>query len=61
MNKQEIMELLNIGENREVEFKESYKKLSKSLVYLSYCCNFAMIFQKLQFKTNILKPKLWQQ
>ena len=22
MNKQEIMELLNIGENREVEFKE---------------------------------------
>ena len=31
MNKQEIMELLNIGENREVEFKESYKKLLKSL------------------------------
>lgn len=31
MNKQEIMELLNIGENREVEFKESYKKLPKSL------------------------------
>ena len=29
MNKQEIMELLNIGENREVEFKESYKKITK--------------------------------
>ncbi len=31
MNKQQIIDLLNIGEHREVEFKESYKKLPKSL------------------------------
>lgn len=31
MNKQEIIDLLNIGEHREVEFKESKKKLPKSL------------------------------
>lgn len=31
MNKQQIMKLLNIGENREVEFKESKNKLPKSL------------------------------
>lgn len=31
MNKQQIIKLLNIGEHREVEFKESYKKLPKSL------------------------------
>lgn len=31
MNKQQIIELLNIGEYREVEFKESKKKLPKSL------------------------------
>ena len=31
MNKQQIINLLNIGEQREVEFKESKKKLPKSL------------------------------
>lgn len=31
MNKQQIIELLNIGENREVEFKESKNRLPKSL------------------------------
>ncbi len=31
MNKQQIIDLLNIGEHREVEFKESKKKLPKSL------------------------------
>lgn len=31
MNKQQIMNLLKIGEYREVEFKESKKKLPKSL------------------------------
>lgn len=31
MNKQQIVELLNIGENCEIEFKESKKKLPKSL------------------------------
>lgn len=31
MNKKEIIKLLNIGENREIEFKESTKKLPKSL------------------------------
>lgn len=31
MNKQQIIDLLNIGEQREVEFKESKKKLPKSL------------------------------
>lgn len=31
MNKQQIIDLLNIGEHREVEFKQSYKKLPKSL------------------------------
>lgn len=31
MNKQQIIDILNIGENREVEFKESKKKLPKSL------------------------------
>ena len=31
MNKQHIIDILNIGENREVEFKESKKKLPKSL------------------------------
>lgn len=31
MQKQEIMELLNIGEHREVEFKEAKRKLPKSL------------------------------
>lgn len=38
MNKQEIMELLNIGENREVEFKESYKNYQNhygKLIHLS--------------------------
>lgn len=29
MNKQQIIDLLNIGEQREVEFKESKKKLPK--------------------------------
>lgn len=31
MNKQEIVELLNMGENCEIEFKEAKKKLPKSL------------------------------
>ena len=31
MNKQQIIDLLNIGEHREVEFKEAKKKLPKSL------------------------------
>ena len=29
MDKQQIIDLLNIGEHREVEFKEAYKKLPK--------------------------------
>ena len=31
MTKQQIIHLLNIGENREIEFKESKKQLPKSL------------------------------
>lgn len=31
MNKQQIIDILNIGENREVEFKESKRKIPKSL------------------------------
>ncbi len=31
MQKQKIMELLNIGENKEVEFKEARRKLPKSI------------------------------
>ena len=31
MNKQQIMGLLNIGENREIEFKEAKKQLPNSL------------------------------
>ena len=31
MNKQQIIDLLNIGENREVEFKQAKKRLPKSL------------------------------
>ena len=31
MTKQQIINLLNIGENREIEFKESKKQLPKSL------------------------------
>ena len=31
MTRQQIINLLNIGENREIEFKESKKQLPKSL------------------------------
>ena len=31
MNKKQIIKLLKFGENREIEFKESKKKLSKSI------------------------------
>ena len=31
INKQQIKELLNIGEHREIEFKEAKKKLPKSI------------------------------
>ena len=31
MTKQQIINLLNIGENREIEFKEAKKQLPKSL------------------------------
>lgn len=31
MNKQQIIEFLNIGENQEIEFKEAKRQLPKSL------------------------------
>ena len=31
MNKRKIMDLLNIGENKEIEFKESKRQLPKSV------------------------------
>jgi predicted HTH transcriptional regulator len=39
MDKSSIMQLLSIGENREIEFKESKNKLPKSLweTYSAFC------------------------
>ena len=39
MNKKEIMEMLSVGENKEVEFKESKNKLPKSIweTYSAFC------------------------
>lgn len=38
MNKQQIIELLSMGENHEIEFKEAKKKLPKSLWSIFSIC-----------------------